>query len=837
LGQAVPRLAFRKQRCAFVIEAVESRLLYSQTIYVDANSSSSPRDGSSWPTAYRDLQLALSAAVAGDEIHVADGTYKPATSSRTTSFALKSGVKIYGGYAGDGAADPNFRDPATLVSTLSGNVGSSGAADNSYHVVTASGADANALLDGFTITAGNANSLSSPDYLGGGFYAIGGSPGISNCIFTGNASAGTGSGNGGGGAMYLASSSAPAISNCTFNANSTTSASPGGAVYLSIAYPSFTDCTFSNNSAAGNGGAVASVSGAFPSFPGCTFTNNTSSGAFGGGAIYSDSVLGSPLPILNCTFSSNRAQGSTSYGGAIYLNLGNLTGCTFNNNRANGSTGGGAILANGLTLNSCSFAENSTGSVGGAIYAGATSATNCSFSGNFALSAGALYHTTGSSSYSNCTFSNNLASSNNSGSGGGAAKSVGGSLTFTDCAFVLNRTNGTGGALYSTVPSAGSNVLTLTRCTFASNVAENGGGAAVTERFRLLAVNCLFTANVSRTGVGGGLQNNALLANSKITSCTFASNTGGGIVQSGSSAPISNCVVWGNFSGQVSGGTVTYSDVQGGFAGAGNIDADPSFTTPPSAGTDGNWGTSDDDPGDLRLQFYSPCIDAGDNTAVPVDAVTDLAGNARKFDFPGVHDPGAIVDMGAYELGMHLGILRVAAGQSVALPAGHFTFIVEQLAMATGATLDLKDNSLVIDYDASGPNPAAEIESLIVSAYHGGDWLGAGITSSTAANDSNYHLAVADNAAQPQPFGTAQGGPLFAGVDVDDTCVLVKFTHRVDLNLDGLVTDSDAITFSTYYEPGASAYWSIGDLNMDGLFSDDDAILFSTYFDSNLPPV
>jgi hypothetical protein len=64
--------------------------------------------------------------------------------------------------------------------------------------------------------------------------------------------------------------------------------------------------------------------------------------------------------------------------------------------------------------------------------------------------------------------------------------------------------------------------------------------------------------------------------------------------------------------------------------------------------------------------------------------------------------------------------------------------------------------------------------------------------------------------------------------------VLVKFTHRVDLNRDGLVSESDAIVFSTNFERGAAAYWGIGDLNYDGRFTDSDAILFSTFYDADL---
>jgi hypothetical protein len=59
------------------------------------------------------------------------------------------------------------------------------------------------------------------------------------------------------------------------------------------------------------------------------------------------------------------------------------------------------------------------------------------------------------------------------------------------------------------------------------------------------------------------------------------------------------------------------------------------------------------DDGDLRLLPASPCIDAGNNSAVPSGITTDLTGNPRFAYVPGVADSGSgtapIVDMGAYE--------------------------------------------------------------------------------------------------------------------------------------------------------------------------------------------
>ena len=83
---------------------------------------------------------------------------------------------------------------------------------------------------------------------------------------------------------------------------------------------------------------------------------------------------------------------------------------------------------------------------------------------------------------------------------------------------------------------------------------------------------------------------------------------------------------------------VTYSDIEGGYVGTGNINADPLFVDPTN--------------GDFHLGQGSPCIDAGDNSA-PNLPLTDIDGKDRKIDDPAVVDTGngtpPIVDMGADE--------------------------------------------------------------------------------------------------------------------------------------------------------------------------------------------
>jgi hypothetical protein len=113
--------------------------------------------------------------------------------------------------------------------------------------------------------------------------------------------------------------------------------------------------------------------------------------------------------------------------------------------------------------------------------------------------------------------------------------------------------------------------------------------------------------------------------------------------------------------------SISYSTFQGvwdGPGGAGNIHSDPLFIRRPNGGGDG-WDL-DDDFGDLRLRSGSPCIDAGDTSALPPDAFDldadgdtaepfpmDLGRKPRTRDDPFVPDTGAgtppVTDMGSYE--------------------------------------------------------------------------------------------------------------------------------------------------------------------------------------------
>jgi hypothetical protein len=162
----------------------------------------------------------------------------------------------------------------------------------------------------------------------------------------------------------------------------------------------------------------------------------------------------------------------------------------------------------------------------------------------------------------------------------------------------------------------------------------------------LTLVNSIVCDNSDGFGTGGGITNEGLTT---IINCTLSGNDGG--IDARGNLTLKNSIVWGNGNpihphppGPPCGGTsgvVEHSLVQGGWPGAGNIDADPLFADPLN--------------GVFRLLPGSPCIDAGNNMAVPLGILTDIAGKRRFIDDPFTPDsgmgPAPVVDMGAHEFG------------------------------------------------------------------------------------------------------------------------------------------------------------------------------------------
>ena len=306
----------------------------AQTVWYVDDDGDSENSCTSWADACPELQTALSLATDGDQIWVAEGTYRPAydvktgqhTGNREASFQLIGGVALFGGFDGteDNLEDrPGFFDQTILT----GDIGTpDDDSDNSYHVVTGSGTDESTILDGFTITAGNADS-SPPNDRGGGLFNIAGSPTLTHCTFNGN------SANFGGGLANV-TNSAPTLRRCMFTDNSANNL--GGGMYnLFTGSPTMIDCTFGGNSAVSNGGGMFNNSSS-PTLVNCLFAANNAT--FGAG-MYNNN-LSTPI-LINCMFRGN--LGATHGGGMRNFNSSPaLINSTFSGNSA--SVSGGAVF-------------------------------------------------------------------------------------------------------------------------------------------------------------------------------------------------------------------------------------------------------------------------------------------------------------------------------------------------------------------------------------------------------------------------------------------------------------------------------------------------------------
>jgi parallel beta-helix repeat protein len=300
--------------------------------YVDA-SASGTNTGASWTNAYTSLQSAIASAASGDYIWVAAGTYYPSaypagasgSSNRDYSFFLAGGVQLYGGFAGT-ETTLAARDYTTNVTILSGDIGTANTtSDNCHHVVVSAVTTAAGVLDGFTVTRGNAN--------GSGYFMLS----------TGYIYRSLGGG-------MLNRSSSPSIANCTFSYNTATN---GGGLYNNYASPTVSNCTFSNNTASSTGGGICNYPNARPTITNTTFSNNT---ANHGGGVYAHTT--SHTTVSNCTFIENTA---TTNGGGMH----NDGSCS-------------SIITN------ATFSDNTAGSHGGGMYNGSSSPTiaNSVFWGN-----------------------------------------------------------------------------------------------------------------------------------------------------------------------------------------------------------------------------------------------------------------------------------------------------------------------------------------------------------------------------------------------------------------------------------------------------------------------
>ncbi len=355
---------------------------------------------------------------------------------------------------------------------------------------------------------------------------------------------------------------------------------------------------------------------------------------------------------------------------------------------------GGGLLQEGgsLSLSHCLFLGNSA-IVGGAIYSFGfceLEIDSCTFIGNFGEVGGAINFREGTLTITRSMFADN---GNIGFAGGGAIAAFTIYDVFIDETTFSGNSSGAGAAMVAVAET-----LAIANCIFAGNSGGFIGGAIEEASASTSIVNCLFAAN--EASLGGGLYTGT--PGAQVVNCTFVNNGNIALMSSSFGTPeVANCIFHGNdgepiaedppVPGQPT--AVTFSNVQGGWPGAGNIDADPIFALGPTgswtdqAQFDGQlWRTtySDDaaayEPGalagkllapapdfvglelaiesntattitvlgdfallgfpgfayainDYRLLSGSPSVDAGDNSAVSMGS-SDLDGNPRVVDDP-----------------------------------------------------------------------------------------------------------------------------------------------------------------------------------------------------------
>ena len=566
------------------------------------------------------IQRGVNAAVNGDTVIVEDGTYSGA-GNRDIDF---------------GGRNITVTSQNGAASTILDCQGSANAYHRGFNFHSG---ETSAVVNGLSIKNGYIN-----DHLdGGGVYTSGSNPTISNCTFTNNTA-----GHGGGIYNYTTSGNTMAVTNCTFTGNTATGEDGGGIynVLLKGSSATVTNCTFMQNTAFFRGGGVwnYTAAGCTVMMAHCQFTGNSVSvnrgGNNSGGGIF-NFTAGGTSTLTDCTLTSNTALG----GGGIENTTGGgtstITDCTLTGNTAsfgggieNGARGGGDVLISHCALTgniAYSGRSNLAGGDGGGIANGADGAdggtvtiTDCTLTGNAAKGDGVPSDfqgygggiSNGSSGSTPITVANCLFNNNTAGySGGGVYNS--GPATLVNCTLTSNAAR-IGGGIASSNQSSGT--ITVTGCALTGNSAVSGGGLSNANygSGTVAATNCTLTHN-SATRTGGGIDNftlnyNGGIGTTSVTGCMLTSNSagaGGGIantIDGSGTIYVTNNILFGETGGEVYDDpsitvptVVTHCDIQGGYAGVGNLNADPLFVNAAA--------------GDYHLMPASPCAGAGTSSA------------------------------------------------------------------------------------------------------------------------------------------------------------------------------------------------------------------------------
>ena len=402
--------------------------------------------------------------------------------------------------------------------------------------------------------------------------------------------------------------------------------------------------------------------------------NNVAS-AFGGGVF----SYGGGITMTNVTVTQNQNMGNGQGGGMMLAGTeGTLDSMTITNNTANGAHGGGIWT-------------NSSGDDGpGWIM------TNSLISGNHSdqLGGGITF------AWSHPTVINTVISNNTSYWGGGGISGINSGFTLKETTVSDNWTWNGGGGIFAFGPIEEADPPVIVDCIISGNETENsdggdGGGILFNDNIDAV-INRTAVVNNHAAGYIGGIDVTA--ATATITNVTVSGNTssgGGGIgISDNANVNITNSIVWSNAGTEVmllnSSASVRYSDIQGGYAGIGNINADPLFI--------------DADAGNYGLQVDSPCIDAG-TADLNQDGIADIT-----------EYQGPAPEMGAYEMTLAVN------------PPDNISYVPQT------SSVMLMWNDIVDSYSYM-------VEKSLIETFSG-DYVGQFIVEGNSFTDSNIEVGV-----------------------------------------------------------------------------------------------
>jgi parallel beta-helix repeat protein len=293
---------------------------------------------------YDSIQKAIDDSSAGDTINVAAGTY-------VEDITLKAGVKVIGAGASSSIIQGTGGTPSTRAPVVKANEGN----------ITS-----DTLLQGFTITGGNANANMVDSFGGGVFIDEGAAPTIRDNLITGNRATI-------GGGIFIRGNSTPVIEGNTITANNCAN---GGGIYIKESSPTVSNNHITNNNAtegaatgAGQGGGIVIIRNASPVVTSNIISGNVSSCDSGGVLIQENSAP----TISGNTVQGNRTTGSVpcGIGGGVKFFDGGSGIFEHNIVKDNiSSAGGGGILVeknSTPTINCNKILNNQAGLYGGGI--------------------------------------------------------------------------------------------------------------------------------------------------------------------------------------------------------------------------------------------------------------------------------------------------------------------------------------------------------------------------------------------------------------------------------------------------------------------------------------